>query len=74
MRLAIEEATSMDAAEMMLLMEKMDPSSPSGRENLRWKKLAIQDLVSISNRDKRSIALPLTERPNRMRTHPARTG
>lgn len=38
MRLAIDEATSMDAAEMMLVVKKMEPSLPSGRENLRLKK------------------------------------
>lgn len=38
MRLAIEDATSIDAAAMLLVTKKIVPSSPSGRLNLRWKK------------------------------------
>lgn len=44
-RLAIEDATSMEAAAMLLVMKNMVPSSPSGRSNLRWKKYVIHDLV-----------------------------
>jgi hypothetical protein len=44
MRLAMEDATSMDAAEIRLVVKKIEPSSPSGRENLRLKKYVIQDL------------------------------
>lgn len=43
-RLAMEEATSIDAAETMLVVKKMEPSWPSGSENLRLKKYVIQDL------------------------------
>lgn len=51
MRLAIEDATSIDAAEMELVTKKMVPSSPSGKLNLRWKKYVIQALVEsqVSN-------------------------
>lgn len=45
MRLAIDDATSMDAAAILLVTKKIVPSSPSGRLNLRWKKYVIQDLV-----------------------------
>jgi hypothetical protein len=44
MRLAMEDATNMDAAEIRLVVKKIEPSSPSGRENLRLKKYVIQDL------------------------------
>ena len=51
MRLATEDATSIDAAEMELVTKKMVPSSPSGKLNLRWKKYVIQELVEsqVSN-------------------------
>lgn len=49
MRLASDDATSMDAAEMLLVTKKIVPSSPSGRLNLRWKKYVIQDLVRVRN-------------------------
>lgn len=49
MRLAIDEATSIDAAAMELVTKKIVPSSPSGRLNLRWKKYVIQELVRVSN-------------------------
>ena len=42
--LAIEDATIIEAAEMMLLAKKIDPSFPSGRLNLSWKKKVIQEL------------------------------
>lgn len=45
MRLAMDEAISMDAAAMMLVVKKMEPSLPSGRVNLRLKKYVIQDLI-----------------------------
>lgn len=48
MRLAIEEATSIDAAEMELVTKKMVPSSPSGKLNLRWKKYVIQELFRLA--------------------------
>lgn len=43
MRLAIEDATSIDADEMMLVVKNMEPSFPSGNSNLRLKKYVIQD-------------------------------
>ena len=55
MRLAIEDATSMEAAAMLLVIKKMVPSSPSGRLNLRWKKYVIQDLDGISDRVNRNV-------------------
>lgn len=48
MRLAMDEATSTEAAEIRLVVKKMDPSDPSGRENLRLKKYVIQDLKDMS--------------------------
>jgi hypothetical protein len=46
MRLARDEATSMDAAEMMFVVKKIVPSSPEGRLNLPLKKYVIQDLIN----------------------------
>jgi hypothetical protein len=46
-RLAIEDATSIDAAEIELVTKKIVPSSPSGKLNLRWKKYVIQDLFKL---------------------------
>lgn len=43
MRLAIEDAASVDADEMMLVVKNMEPSFPSGNSNLRLKKYVIQD-------------------------------
>jgi hypothetical protein len=40
----MEDATSIEAAEIKLVVKKIEPSSPSGRENLRLKKYVIQDL------------------------------
>jgi hypothetical protein len=45
MRFAIDDATSVEAAAMLLVTKKIVPSSPSGRLNLRRKKYVIQDLV-----------------------------
>ena len=44
MRLASEEARSMDTAAMQLVTKKMEPSFPSARLNLVWKKNVCQDL------------------------------
>jgi hypothetical protein len=44
--LAMDDATNMDAAEMILVVKKIEPSSPSCKENLRLKKYVIQDLSS----------------------------
>lgn len=44
-RLAIEDATSIEAEEMMLVVKKIEPSLPSGRSNLRLKKYVIHDLA-----------------------------
>lgn len=48
MRLAMDEATRTEAAEIRLVVKKMDPSDPSGRENLRLKKYVIHDLYDMS--------------------------
>jgi hypothetical protein len=37
MRFAIDDATSIDAADMMLVTKNSDPRAPSGRLNLRLK-------------------------------------
>lgn len=37
-RLAIDDATNMDAADIMLVVKKIEPSVPSARSNLRLKK------------------------------------
>jgi hypothetical protein len=42
--LAIDEAKSMEIAEMMLVMEKRDPSFSSWRLNFSWKKYVTQEL------------------------------
>jgi hypothetical protein len=47
-RLAIEDATSIDAAAIELVTKKIVPSSPSGKLNLRWKKYVIQDLFKLA--------------------------
>lgn len=47
-RLAMDDATNTDAAAMMLVVKNMEPSSPSGRSNLRLKKYVIQDLPGLA--------------------------
>lgn len=47
-RFAIEDATSIDAAEIELVTKKIVPSSPSGKLNLRWKKYVIHDLLKLA--------------------------
>lgn len=49
-RLAIDDATSMEAAEIILVKKNIVPSSPSGRLNLRRKKYVIQDLERLASR------------------------
>lgn len=53
MRLAMEDATSIEIEQMMLVVKKMEARLPSGRENLLRKKYVIQDLhvVSIVQRE-----------------------
>ena len=46
-RLAMDDATNMDAAEIRLVVKKIDPSFPSGSSNLRLKKYVIQVLGEI---------------------------
>lgn len=43
-RLEMDDATSMERAEMMPVTEKIDPSVPSARLNFRLKKYVTQDL------------------------------
>ena len=48
-RFAIEEATSIEAAAMILVVKKREPSIPSFRSNLSLKNHITQELVAISN-------------------------
>ena len=48
MRFDRDEATRVDAEDMIFALKKMEPSFPSGTENLRWKNAVTQDLVSCS--------------------------
>lgn len=48
MRFAMEEAISIEPAAMMLVVKKMEPSLPSGSENLRLKKYVIHDLAPLA--------------------------
>lgn len=47
-RLAMEDATSIEMEAMMLVVKKMEARLPSGRENLLRKKYVIQDLSVVS--------------------------
>lgn len=47
-RLAMDEARSMEAAAMMLVVKKREPSRPSGRSNLSLKNHVTQDLTLVS--------------------------
>jgi hypothetical protein len=47
-RFAIEEATSIDAAAMMLVVKNRDPSMPSRRLNFFLKNQITQELARIS--------------------------
>ena len=47
-RLAMEDATNVEAAWMILVVKKIEPSAPSGNVNLRLKKYVIQDLLEFS--------------------------
>jgi hypothetical protein len=47
-RLAIAAATSIDAADMILVVKNREPNFPSSRPNLLWKKSVTQDLVYLS--------------------------
>lgn len=46
--LAIEDATSTEAAEMKIVTENMDPRVPDGKSNLVLKKSTIQALKHVS--------------------------
>lgn len=48
-RLAIEDATSVDAEQIMFVTKKMEPRLPSWRSNLRLKKYVIQDLRDLGH-------------------------
>lgn len=47
-RFAMEEAISIEPAEMMLVVKKIEPSFPSGSENFRLKKYVIHDLAPLA--------------------------
>lgn len=47
-RLAMEDATSIEMEAMMLVVKKMEARLPSGRENLLRKKYVIQDLYAVN--------------------------
>lgn len=49
MRFDIEDATRVEAAAMMDVVKKMDPSLPSSRPNFRWKKEVTQELWRVSH-------------------------
>lgn len=46
-RLAMADATNVEAAWMILVVKKIEPSAPSGNVNLRLKKYVIQDLIEF---------------------------
>jgi len=46
---AIEEATSIDAAAMMLVVKKREPSIPSLRSNFFLKNQITQELLVVTN-------------------------
>lgn len=48
-RFAIDEATSIEAAAMMLVVKKRDPSIPSSRSNFLLKNQITQELVTVSS-------------------------
>jgi hypothetical protein len=56
-----DEATRVEAEEMMLVVKNREPSDPSARENFRWKKATIQDLVSCSELSDFTRAEALTQ-------------
>lgn len=43
----MDDATSIEVADIILDVKKIDPSCPSGRSNLRLKKYVIQVLVKF---------------------------
>ena len=45
---AIDDATSIDTAAMMLVVKKREPNSPGSRLNLSWKINVTQDLYIVS--------------------------
>jgi hypothetical protein len=49
-RFAIDEATSMEPAAMILVVKKREPSIPSWRLNFFLKNQMTQELVAISER------------------------
>jgi len=48
-RFAIDEATSIEAAAMMLVVKNREPSIPSLRSNFFLKNQITQELVTVSN-------------------------
>lgn len=48
-RFAIDDATSIEAAAMMLVVKKREPSIPSPRSNFFLKNQITQELVTVSN-------------------------
>jgi hypothetical protein len=68
--LAIDEAKSIEIAEMMLVMEKREPSFSSLRLNFSWKKNVTQELnASVSWQYHGKLLIKaLTEKQARMRT------
>jgi hypothetical protein len=75
-RLAMEEATSIEMEDMMLVVKKSDPSFPSWRLNLLLKNHVTHDLNSVS-----AIEVVIVSRrreptvgQDRTRMHPTRRG
>jgi hypothetical protein len=48
-RFAIDEATSIEAAAIILVVKKREPSIPSLRSNFRLKNQITQELVTVRN-------------------------
>lgn len=72
MRLVMDEAIKIDAAAMILVVKKMEPSLPSDRLNLRLKKYVTQDLSS--QYDVNTLMMALTARRGQMRMSLSRIG
>ena len=72
-RFAIEDATSVEAAAMLLVTKKIVPNAPSGKLNLRWKKYVIQELSELVLSENR-IKIVLTAKPSQRQTNPVQTG
>ncbi len=68
---AIEEARSMEIAAMMDVVKKSEPSAPSLRLNLSWKKKVTQDLEFYKRSVTRLTARTLTEEQDQTQTNRA---